>query len=143
MDNNLIFPRIIEDYRNHLRESYENYLSLESFCGPYHVRVKHIRQWMWRHGLTVSTLYYSVLLEKYNSDPNFMLPSPAGHRRNVSRDAGKTHAYTPCSPEVIKGICVTFPDGIVINIRQTTASGLTRLIDSYNKLNDRGHVRPE
>lgn len=143
MDSNLLFSRIIEDYKTHLRESYDNYLSFEAFCAPYHIRVKNIRQWMWRHGLTVSTFYYSVLLEKYNSDPDFILPSPTGSRKNVSSHTGKTHTYTSSSPQAIKGICLTFPDGIVINIRQTTASELTKFIDSYNKLNDRNHVQPK
>ncbi|WP_287566517.1 hypothetical protein [Parabacteroides sp.] len=98
---------------------------------------------MWRHGLTVSTFYYSVLLEKYNSDPDFILPSLTGSRKNVSNHTGKTHTYTSSSPQAIKGICITFPDGIVINIRQTTASELTKFIDSYNKLNDRNHVQPK
>lgn len=139
MDSHLLFTRIIEDYKNHLRESYDNYLSFESFCAPYHIRMKNIRQWMWRHGITVSTLYYSVLLEKYNSDPNFILPSPTGKRKNVSNNTGTPRTYT--SSEAIKGICITFPDGIVINIRQATAAELTKFIDSYNKLNDRRHVQ--
>ena len=141
MESDLLYSGIIEDYKNHLRESSGHYLSFESFCAPYPISVKNIRQWMWRHGLTVSTFYYSVLLEKYNSDPNFILPCPSGNRKNISNNTGKT--YTPCSPEAIKGICITFPDGIVINIRQTTASELTKFIDSYNKLNDHSHPQPK
>lgn len=143
MDANLLFPRIIEDYKNHLRKSPDKYLSFELFCTPYHIRVKSIRQWMRRHSLDVSTLYYSVLLEKYNSDPNFVLPSPLGNRKNISCNIDKASTHTPSSSEVIKGVCVTFPDGIAISIRQTTASALTKFIDSYNKLNDQNHVQPE
>lgn len=135
MDSHLLFTRIIEDYKNHLRECCDNYLSFESFCAPYHIRMKNIRQWMWRHGITVGTLYYGVLLEKYNSDPNFILPSPTGNRKNVSNNT------TSSSSEAIKGICITFPDGVVINIRQATAAELTKFIDSYNKLNDRSYVQ--
>lgn len=82
MDANLSYPRIIEDYKKHLRDFTDNHLSFESFCLPYHVRVKSVRQWMRRHGLDVSSLYYEVLLEKCNSDPDFVLPSAMGSRRN-------------------------------------------------------------
>ncbi|WP_106830704.1 hypothetical protein [Parabacteroides pacaensis] len=82
MDANLSYPRIIEDYKKHLRDFTNNHLSFESFCLPYHVRVKSVRQWMRCHGLDVSSLYYEVLLEKCNSDPDFVLPSAMGSRKN-------------------------------------------------------------
>lgn len=141
MDANLSYPHIIEDYKNHLRNSVDSHLSFESFCLPYHVRVKSVRQWMRRHGLDVSTLYYDVLLERCKSDPTFVLPSPVGRRRNISSHLDNASS---CSPsEMIKGISVTFPDGVIINIRQTTASALTKFIECYNKLNDIRHVQPE
>lgn len=81
MDSNLLFSRIIEDYKNHLRESYDNYLSFEAFCAPYHIRVKNIRQWMWRHGLTVSTFYYSVLLRSTTlTQTSYFPPRPEVER---------------------------------------------------------------
>ncbi len=144
MDANLSYPQIIEDYKNHLRDFPDNHLSFESFCLPYHVRVKSVRQWMHRHGLDVSTVYYSVLLEKCNSDPDFILPSAIGSRRNLCNHMDTPSASgQPAISELIKGICVTFPDGVVINIRQTSASALNKFIESYNKLNDINHVQSE
>lgn len=144
MDANLSYPHIIEDYKKHLREFTENHLSFESFCLPYHVRVKSVRQWMYRHGLDVSTLYYEVLLEKCNSDPDFVLPSGMGSRRNhCSPTENQPSSGHSSSCESIKGVRVTFPDGVVINIRQTTASALNKFIRSYNKLNDISHVQSE
>lgn len=141
---NLSYPRIIEDYKNHLRNSTDTHSSFESFCLPYHVRVKSVRQWMHRHGLDVGTLYYEVVLEKCKSDPNFTLPSPAGHRKNASNPVdAPANSPRACASETLKGVCITFPDGIIINIRQTTASALTKFIECYNKQNDISHVQPE
>lgn len=144
MDANLSYPHIIEDYKNHLRNFTDAHLSFESFCLPYHVRVKSVRQWMRRHGLGVSTLYYEVLLEKCKSNANFILPSPTGSRKNLSWNMESQYSLNqPPVSEMIKGVCVTFPDGVVINIRQTTASALNKFIQCYNKLNDISHVQPE
>ena len=131
------FAQIIEDYKTHLRESTECHMSFSSFCSSYRVRPQSVRQWMWRHGLDVRSLYYEVLLEKYNSsEPGLILPCPAGHRKNIEKPTSDFP-----SDELIKGVCVTFPDGVVINIRQTSSSALTKFIDSYNKLNDKNHVQ--
>lgn len=136
MDTTSSFAQIIEDYKTHLRESTESYMSFSSFCSSYRVRLQSVRQWMWRHGLDVRSLRYEVLLEKCNSDSGFLLPCPAGHRKNVEKPTSDFP-----SDELIKGVCVTFPDGIVVNIRQTSSSALTKFIDSYNKLNETNHVQ--
>jgi hypothetical protein len=56
------------------------------------------------------------------------------------RDTGKEAA--PEHGGLLKGVTATFPDGLVISIRQTTAGALTKFIDSNNKLNARTDVRP-
>lgn len=140
MNANLTFPTIIDDYKNHLRKFPENYLSFESFCQPYHIRVATLRQWMHRRGLDLSTLYYEVLLERSGSDPDFVFPgSFSGKQSSSSRPTSAKKD----NPDLIKGASITFPDGVVVAIRQTTCSGLTKFIESYNKLIDKNYAQPE
>jgi hypothetical protein len=55
---------------------------------------------------------------------------------------GKEAAPEPEPGEWLKGVTATFPDGLVVSIRQSTAEALTKFIDSYNKLNTRSDVQP-
>ena len=73
---NLSYPLIVEDYKHHLRSFPDSYLSFQSFCEPYNVRVESVRQWMRRRGIDLSVLYYEVLLERSTSDPSFEIPRP-------------------------------------------------------------------
>lgn len=138
-------PQVVEDFRNHLRSSSGHYLSLETFCRPYHVNVKSVRQWLYRHGQDVGSLFYGVLLEKYSSNPEFMLPPALGYEKYSSpgKPAKKDPACQAASLETIKGASVTFPDGVIVNIRQTSAFALNKFIDSYNKRTDQNNVQPE
>lgn len=102
MDANLAFPRVVEDYKNHLRECPLYHLSIESFCLSYDVRVASVRQWMRRHGLDVSTLYYEVLLEKCHSNPDFILPGQRRTRQNPLRaDKPDSAADKPAATNLV------------------------------------------
>lgn len=143
---NLSFPLIIEDYKHHLRSFPESYLSFQSFCEPYHVRVESVRQWMRRHGIDLSVLYYEILLERSTSDPSFEIPQTFGSGRKPSvPPVEEKPAPVPVAspPEVLKGVSITFPDGVTVNIRQAHAPALTRFIESYNKLSAQNYVQSE
>lgn len=148
---NLSYPLIVEDYKHHLRTFPDSYLSFQSFCFPYKVRVESVRQWMRRHGLDLSTLYYEILLERSAIDPSFVIPRTFGEQHHHSSADVKTPsaaasaatAEVNVSPEVIKGISITFPDGVMVNIRQASAAALTKFIESYNKLSSQSYVQSE
>jgi hypothetical protein len=140
MEANPSFPEIVNSYREHLRQNAENHLSFTHFCRMHDVRPASVSQWMHRKGMSVGALYYSVILEKIAGDPTYVLPSTVGKRKNSApgqRSPQRSGRDTEkqCE-EALRGVNIVFPDGTQINIRQTTPTGLTNLIHSYNKLAD-------
>lgn len=147
---NLSYPLIVEDYKHHLRTFPDSYLSFQAFCLPYKVRVESVRQWMRRRGLDLSTLYYEILLERSSTDPSFVIPQTFGgqrHSSSSSADVEKCQCPSSCevsvSPEILKGVSITFSDGVIVNIRQASATALTKFIESYNKLSGQNYVQSE
>ena len=80
---NLPYPLIVEDYKHHLRSFPDSYLSFQSFCELYNVRVESVRQWMRRRGIDLSVLYYEVLLKRSTSAPAFEIPQTFYGRRKL------------------------------------------------------------
>jgi hypothetical protein len=137
-----LFPEVVSSYKERYKTGIRE--SFLSYCRRRHVGYKSITQWMRRHGMSIASLRMEALLEQ-GSFPcgealqvevlDELLSScpPAGV---VRKDA------TPDADSLLKGVTATFPDGLVINIRQTTAVALTKLIDCYNRLNVRPDVQP-
>lgn len=145
-DPNLSYPLIVEDYKHHLRSFPDSYLSFQSFCEPYNVRVESVRQWMRRRGIDLSVLYYEILLERSTLDPTFEIPQTFGRRRKTSPpvvDEKPASVQAAPPPEVLKGVSITFPDGVTVNIRQAHVPALTKFIESYNKLSAQNYVQSE
>lgn len=143
---NLPYPLIVEDYKHHLRSFPDSYLSFQSFCELYNVRVESVRQWMRRRGIDLSVLYYEVLLKRSTSAPAFEIPQTFYGRRKTSRPPAEQEpaaVQVVSSPEVLKGVSITFPDGVTVNIRQAHATALTKFIESYNKLSTQSYVQSE
>lgn len=68
-----IYPLIIADYKEHLRDASIPHLSFHFFCRHYKVKIKSVRQWMHRHGLDVTTMRYDALFEECNHSPETAL----------------------------------------------------------------------
>lgn len=142
MNSNLLYSSIIDDYKHHLRKFPDQYLSFESFCRPYNIRVGTLRMWMRRRGLDLSVLYYEVLLERSGSDPSFVFPTAfRGKPSPSSASPSESCPAKAVASDLLKGASVTFPDGVIVNIRQATASALTKFIESYNQSTDKNHVQ--
>lgn len=141
MHSNPLFPRIIEDYKTHLRSVCDSPLSFQSFCSTYSVAMKSLRQWMRRHGLSVSTLRYEILLEQNGTALDSFLQSTYREKKcTIAVLSKKSSSGELPASEQIKGATVTFPDGVVVSIRQTSACALTKFIESYHLINDKRHV---
>ena len=68
-----IYPLIIADYKEHLRDASIPHLSFHFFCRHYKVKIKSVRQWMHCHGLDVTTMRYDALFEECNHSPETAL----------------------------------------------------------------------
>lgn len=130
MEANLLFPRIVEEYKDHLRTRVGSPLSFRSFCLGYNVLPKSVDQWMRRHGLSVEILRYEVLSEGYSIASSSGALKREGERRLPAK-------------EDLHGVSVTFPDGVMVGIRRGNVKGVLKFIDSYNRIIDRNHVQPQ
>jgi hypothetical protein len=135
MKANLSYPEIVESYQDHLRRHAGTHQSFTHFCERHNVRPLSVSQWLRRRGMTVSSLYYSVILEKVSLDPTYMLPSGSGRKNSSRKEDAKLTDSSVAGQEahILRGVSIVFPDGTQIGIRQTTAVGVSRLIDLYNK----------
>ena len=129
MQHNPLFPRIVEEYKSHLRTHCERPLSFSAFCRGYNIRYSSITQWMRRHRLSVEILRYEVFLE--------------GYPVNSLVNSVETKQKERIQGDHLKGVSITFPDGVIVAIRQSSASALSNFIDSYNKIIDLNYVQPE
>ena len=115
-----IFPQIVEDYKQYLRKCVPPALSFLQFIKPYHVRYASLTQWMRRHGLSVQQLQYDALLEKCGTDRSEIIAQLASKMQPDS---------------------ITFPDGLVVNIVESSSAALYDFINRYNHLLDSQDVR--
>lgn len=138
-----IFPQIVEDYKQYLRKCVPPALSFLQFIKPYHVRYASLTQWMRRHGLSVQQLQYDALLEKCGTDRSEV----------IAQLASKMQPDPEIPPITLKGKCgisedkllrkisITFPDGLVVNIVESSSAALYDFINRYNHLLDSQDVR--
>jgi phosphomannomutase len=133
------FREIVDAYRQHLRSTSKgNIISFEMFCKPYNVRLESVYQWMRRHCISVASLIYEVMLEKYLEDPtNNSFPeiyTSASIRNKEQKDQTEKH---------MEGVVITFPDGVSVKVRKSTPENVNRLIEQYNNKNTIDNVWAE
>lgn len=146
MEAHLLFSHTVEAYSAYLRDSSVKHITFQSFCRKGHVDGKGIRQWMSRHGISLETIRYEILQEQCRSNPDSVLSNISQKivRRRLPAILKERHLEErlPVSKQ-LKGVTISFPDGVNVSIRQTSPAALTRFIKSYNKLADSLHVQPE
>lgn len=146
MESSTLFSSTIESYRTYLRDSSVKHITFQCFCRKRHVDCKGIRQWMSRHGISIETIRYEILQEQCRSNPDSVLSNISRtmvRRRLPAIFKERTGGEKLPANKQLKGGTICFPDGVNVNIRQTSASALTKFIKSYNKLSDSTHVLPE
>lgn len=143
MEKNPLIPLAVEKYKQQLCADPTRYHSFASFCRSEHLRSESVSQWMRRHGLTVGMLRAQAMLS-IDPDHSAQWLEACTHTRSSHAQA-RTHSSSSRIPpdKQLCGVSLTFPDGLVVDIRQTSGPALTGFIDSYNKLIDRTHVQPE
>lgn len=130
-------PILVEDHKNHLRNTGSQHLSFSLFCRKQKTRTESVRQWMRRHGLSVSKLRHKVVLEMLE-DGSLFSGETTESGTGIGSDSNKKKNFT-----VLKGVSITFTDGTVVNIREAPALILSDFLDSYNQLCDKNYVLSE
>ena len=133
MKANPLFPQIMESYRAHLRNKDITHLSLRKFCHKRGVNYMSVSQWMRRRGVTPYSLECEILLEQFGGDKDFVISELKSRRRAPSTEVACPAGKTRIPEDKLLGhVSITFPDGLQIQIRETTPVALSRLIELYN-----------
>lgn len=129
MESNPSFPQTVEAYKSYLKEDVRH-SSFQTFCRSRQVSYAGITQWMRRHSLSVSVLHTQALLEQYSTgeiDLRLLgekISNPVAPRPVERLSAGKE----------MSGVSIVFPDGVSINVRQSSPQALAEFIGLYNQL---------
>lgn len=132
-----VFSCIVNDYTQHLLENKSCHLSLTKYCQQRNVSLKSVSQWMTRHGISVSQLKAEAFPELYSSV--IAEVTPADHSEKMlfpiafhSHSSNKRNASTSGNNSLIKGVNITFPDGVIVTIKEIVQQDLNQFIHSYN-----------
>jgi hypothetical protein len=132
-----VLPRIVDDYTQHLRENKSCHLSLTKYCQQRNVSLKSVSQWMTRHGISASQLKVEALPELYS--PVIAEVTPADHSEKMlipiafhSHSSNKRNISASENNFLIKGVNITFPDGVIVTIKEVVQQDLNQFIRSYN-----------
>jgi hypothetical protein len=91
---------------------------------------------MRRHGIPISSIQIEVLLEKHRSASGSNEPiilSDEEIQDLLGRSKKEKPRVTPSEvADLMKGVNLTFPDGLTLGIRQASPEALIRFIISYN-----------
>ncbi|MGL5636954.1 MAG: hypothetical protein ACRCX5_04210 [Bacteroidales bacterium] len=105
-------------------------ITLRDFCKEKHVNYPPMTAWLSRKGIFVSSLNP---VKKKNTSK---LPI----KKEKNPDIISNQTFVPIQPQDslknemcgLTGISITFPDGVCITIKQSSASALSDFINNYN-----------
>jgi hypothetical protein len=96
---------------------------------------------MRRHGMPTNSIQIEVLLEKHRlaSGSNEPVILSEEEIYGLLHPSKKENPIAPPSDvsDMIKGVSLTFPDGVTLVIRQVSPEALMRFIKSYNAQSER------
>lgn len=135
MESSSLFPGILSDYKKLLLCEGVSSISLSRYCRGRMVSYKSITQWMQRHGVHVSSLKTEALIEKYGSVPpeNTFSSQPTTELTPIDMLAGSKRGKNMVQSPPLTGLTLTFPDGMIISIKEAPAESLSKFIECYNK----------
>ena len=117
-----LYTQTLSEYKSRLISS--PCLTLRSYCHECHVNYHGMELWLSRHGIRIRELRSSLSVSSSAKPvPCFspLVPSSAPSVRPSS------------SSDMLYGINITFPDGVIISIKQGSSFGIHRFIDLYNR----------
>ena len=98
-------------------------LTLRSYCREYHVHYHGMTLWLSRHGIRIRDLKAS------NSTPLPECPQSSFSRLVPVPDST---ARAESSSDMLYGVTITFPDGVIVSIKQGSSFSVHRFIHRYN-----------
>jgi hypothetical protein len=138
MEANLLFPQIVEDYKKMLVECTSQPVSLSAYCSSRDVLYKSVDQWMRRRGMSVQALQKEAFAERRSLSGEEMESGEGseGLFYPLSFSEKKEKRASKASLHSLKGIQITFPDGVMISIKEAGSDALNQFIREYNTNTD-------
>jgi hypothetical protein len=134
-----LFTQVLSDYRSELMAGES--LSLSRYCHNRRVSYASLTQWMRRHGMPIHSIEIEVLLEKHRLDSNSkeaLILSEEEIHALLHPTKKEKSSTSPCDvQDLLKGVSLSFPDGVTLGIRQVSPEALMRFILSYTCQSER------
>lgn len=127
-----LYTKTIEGYK---QENSVSLITLRDYCKEQHVNYKGIQNWMSRNSITVSQLKKSPTMHS-NSFSDFRAVQTESEQQiyplsfqaaGVQKEGVRKSAYS-----CVKGVNITFPDGVIVSIKEITGEDLNKFIFSCN-----------
>ena len=121
-----LYTLAIEDYKQVVRICN---MTLRDYCKERHICYNGIQHWMSRHSIKVAELK-PVLAQSQSSVSTSDEPHlyPLTFAKDVSEKPILTGNLFP----MIKGVNITFPDGVIISIKEIRQEDLNKFILTYS-----------
>jgi len=132
MQANELFPRVVSEYKE-LLKSGDSAVSLSAYCRGRRVSYKSVTQWMHRHGMDGQSLRMEALLEKQQVGASGKPCGLAAEKLMIPLHFSGMKEKGGDEMEQMKGVNLTFPDGVVVSIKETSCQALNKFIELYNK----------
>ena len=140
MEPNEKIPKLVESYKALLYRKGSQAPSLKSYCARHNLRYASVQQWMGRRNMSVATLQLSVLLDKSSGQSQGTPVSDLPSLRDWMfgrYEAKEGKAKEPCVEipveDLLQGVTLTFPDGLVVQIRRASNRSVVNFIEQYDQ----------
>lgn len=125
MQSSELYQQTLEGFKTEL-SSFPG-TTLFEYCHSHHVYYSGMKLWLSRHQISIRSLkqrFDSPFPGNNNLSSSVFVPLSSSSERSLF-----------CA-ELLQGIHITFPDGVIVTIKRGTASAIQEFIKSYNQSSD-------
>lgn len=127
-----LYTKTIEGYK---QEIVVSPITLSDYCKRHHVNYKGIQLWMSRNSITVAQLKKEITAYSDSSSDFRAVQTESGQQiypLSFQVGGAKKEDIRKSSYSCVKGVNITFPDGVIVSIKEITPEDLNKFILSCN-----------
>jgi len=127
-----LYTKTIEGYK---QEIVVSPITLSDYCKTHHVNYKGIQLWMSRNSITVAQLKKEITAHSDSSSDFPAVQTESGQQiypLSFQVGGAKKEDIRKSSYSCVKGVNITFPDGVIVSIKEITPEDLNKFILSCN-----------
>ena len=126
-----LYTLAIEEYRQICILST---MTLRDYCKERHICYGGIQNWMSRHSIKVVDLKPRPVLPEVSAS-TYEQASSEGQQiypLSFTKEASEKPVFAGNVFPVLKGVSITFPDGVIISIKEISQEDLNKFIQTYS-----------